>query len=243
MFSCPLQESRVNGDPASLDRYQLKHFKYSSHYWILQFISQAQRPLRILDVGTADGYLGAILKQQGHFVVGVERDAMLAEKARRYYDAFHLADLEAFDFPYENEFDFILLADVLEHLRDPAAILSRILPALKKSGQVILSVPNIANFIVRGLLLFGHFEYTERGILDQSHLRFFTLATINKLICENGYRIVDVVPTPVPVQLVAPKSDKRIFAPLHELHYAIVRARKTLFAYQFVISCAHRANL
>jgi 2-polyprenyl-3-methyl-5-hydroxy-6-metoxy-1,4-benzoquinol methylase len=138
--------------------YQLKDFKDNSHYWILHSLSQAQKPLRILDVGTANGYLGAILKKRGHWQGGVEREDTAAEQAEGYYDVFHHTDIEEFDFPYRHEFDYLLFADVLEYLRDPAAVIRRSLPCLKKNGQIIVSVPNIANFVIRTNLLVGRFE-------------------------------------------------------------------------------------
>jgi 2-polyprenyl-3-methyl-5-hydroxy-6-metoxy-1,4-benzoquinol methylase len=227
---------------ASALPYQLKQFKYNSHYWILKLIDEARRPLRILDVGTAGGYLGAVLKQRGHFLVGIERDAPLARQARSHYDEFHLADIETFEFPYREEFDFVLFADVLEHLREPAAVLRRALPCLKNNGEVIVSVPNIANVVIRLELLLGRFEYSDRGILDRTHLRFFTLASLRRMLRDCGCAVLQTRVTPVPVQLVVPITDGKLFSPLHEVHYALVRLWKSMFAYQFVMSAAVRSR-
>ena len=132
-----------------------------------------------------------------------------------------------------------MFADVLEHLRDPAsAVLERCIPALKESGKLIISVPNIANWIVRLSLLFGKFDYMDRGILDRTHLRFFTMSSLNQLMREVSCEVLSAIPTPLPVQLVLPVTDGKGFAPLHEAHYALTRCRKTLFAYQFVIVAA-----
>ncbi|MGH7797744.1 MAG: class I SAM-dependent methyltransferase [Candidatus Binatia bacterium] len=215
--------------------YRLKQFKYNSHYWILKFLSEARRPSRILDIGAADGYLGAILRQQGHYLVGVESDCALAQKARAHYDVFHTIDVESFEFPYRGEFDFILLADVLEHLRDPAGLLRRALRCLGPGGEIIMSLPNVAHLFVRLSLMFGRFEYSDRGILDRTHLRFFTLASMRQMIHDASYRVVELKPTTVPVQLVIPWTDQPIFEPLHELHFLAVRCCKTLLAYQFVV--------
>ena len=222
-------------DAAVPANYQLKHFKYSSHYWILKILADEKRPLRILDVGTADGYMGAILKKQGHYLIGVERNTKLAAAARLHYDRFHHVDIEEFDFPYHEEFDYILFADVLEHLRDPAAVIGRSLGALKPTGKVILSVPNVANFVVRMGLLFGRFDYGDRGILDRTHLRFFTLASARRMIADLSCQVVDIFATPVPVQMVFPITNHVIFAPLHETHYLLTLLWKTMFAYQFVV--------
>jgi 2-polyprenyl-3-methyl-5-hydroxy-6-metoxy-1,4-benzoquinol methylase len=222
--------------------YQFKHFKYSSHYWILKCLVDAGRPLRILDVGTADGYLGAILKEQGHHLVGVEYDRVLAEKARLHYSFLHRADIETFDFPYHHEFDVVIFADVLEHLIDPEKVLRRALPTLRPNGQVIISVPNVANVVVRLALLFGHFDYTDRGILDRTHLRFFTLASLRRLVDDCAFQIVRLFPTPIPVQIVLPFTDCRSLSLLHELHYLAVASLKSLLAYQFVICAQPRQS-
>jgi SAM-dependent methyltransferase len=219
-------------------RYEFKPFKYSSHYWILNTLRGEKEPVRILDVGTASGYLGKSWRRSGHYVAGIEYDAATAEKAREYYDAFEVADVESFAFPYRREFDYIVFADVLEHLRDPAAVLRRCLPALKDSGKIIISVPNIANWIIRLSLLFGKFDYMDRGILDRTHLRFFTLRSLKELMSEVSCEVLDAIPTPLPVQLVFPFTESSVFAPLHEAHYALTRCWETLFAYQFVVMAA-----
>ena len=215
--------------------YSLKQFKYNSHYWILDFLSRAKNPSRILDIGAADGYLGAILKQQGHFLVGVEADSQLASNARAHYHTLHCADVESFDFPYRGEFDYILLADVLEHLRDPVGLLHRVVPCLNGGGEIIISLPNVAHLFVRLSLMAGRFEYQDRGILDRTHLRFFTLASMKRMIDDSSCRIIELRPTSAPLQLVAPWTDNRLFAPLHELHFVAVRIFKALLAYQFVV--------
>ncbi|HEY4817109.1 MAG TPA: class I SAM-dependent methyltransferase [Candidatus Acidoferrum sp.] len=218
--------------------YEFKAFKYSSHYWILKMLEPEKQRLRILDVGTASGYLGAILSDRGHSVVGIENDVATAEKAKAYYDSFQLADLESYDFPYQKEFDYILFADVLEHLRDPAAVLRRCLPALKESGKIIISVPNVANLLVRLSLLFGRFDYMDRGILDRTHLRFFTLRTLKRMLIEASCRVLCVVATPLPLQIVSPFTDKKFFSPLHGALYILTRSWKTGLAYQFVVVAA-----
>ncbi len=215
--------------------YSLKQFKYNSHYWILNFLSRAKKPSRILDIGAADGYLGEILKQHGHFLVGVETNSEFADKARAHYDILHSADVETFDFPNRGEFDYILLADVLEHLKDPGGLLRRVVPCLNDGGEIIISIPNVAHLFVRLRLMLGHFEYQDRGILDRTHLRFFTLASMRRMIDDASCRILELNPTPAPIQVVAPWTDNGWFAPLHELHFMTVNLCKTLLAYQFVV--------
>ena len=223
-------------------RYEFKPFKYSSHYWILRALDREKTPVKILDVGTASGYLGKIWRGKDHFLAGIEYDAATAATAEKYYDTFQVADIETFGFPYVREFDYIVFADVLEHLRDPAAVLQRCIPALKESGKIVISVPNIANWIIRLGLLLGRFEYMDRGILDRTHLRFFTLRSLKELMGEVSCDVVDVVATPLPVQIVFPFTESKVFAPFHEAYYALTRCWKTLFAYQFVITATPQSN-
>jgi SAM-dependent methyltransferase len=218
--------------------YEFKAFKYSSHYWILKLLDGEAAPVRILDAGTAGGYLGRILKGRGHTVFGIEYDAATAERARQYYDSFQVANIETYEFPQEREFDYILFADVLEHLRDPAAVLRRCIPALKESGKIIISVPNVANILIRLSLLCGRFDYMDRGILDRTHLRFFTLRSLKQMVRDVSCDVLSVIPTPLPVQIVLPFTENNLFAPLHEIFYALTRSWKSLFAYQFVIVAA-----
>jgi len=216
--------------------YEFKPFKYSSHYWILKMLESEKSPVRVLDAGTAGGYLGKILKGRGHSVTGIESDAATAETAKNYYDSFTVADIETFEFPYWREFDCIVFADVLEHLRDPAGVLRTCIPALKESGKIIISVPNVANILIRLSLLFGKFDYMDRGILDRTHLRFFTLRSLKKMMSEASCGVLRVIPTPLPVQIVLPFTKNNFFAPFHEALYAFTRLWKTLFAYQFIIT-------
>jgi SAM-dependent methyltransferase len=228
----------VSGPTTPGSAYEFKAFKYSSHYWILNILAREKGPVKILDAGTASGYLGKILKGRGHYVAGIECDATAAERAKDYYNSFQVVDIETFEFPYRQEFDYIVFADVLEHLRDPVTVLRTCIPALKESGKIIISVPNIANFIVRLSLLFGKFDYMDRGILDRTHLRFFTLRSLKKMMSEVSCGVLGVVPTPLPVQIVLPFTENKFFTLLHEVCYALTRCWKTVFAYQFVITAA-----
>jgi SAM-dependent methyltransferase len=216
--------------------YQLKAFPYSSHDWILKILAREKRPLRILDFGAATGYLGMRLGEQGHSLAGVEADEQAAEQARPYYDPFYVADLDEFEFPARGAFDWILFADILEHLREPEKVLARALPCLYPSGKILISAPNVAHFAIRLGLLAGRFDYADRGILDRTHLRFFTLRTLEAMIERAGCRVLDVRAAPAPVQLVFPFTRAKAFAPLHHAHFALACLRKQLFAYQFVVT-------
>ena len=98
--------------------------------------------------------------------------------------------------------DAIVLGDVLEHLRDPSALLRLVHDSIGAKGRAFISVPNIANITVRLGLLLGVFEYRDRGILDNTHLRFYTMRTIRRQIETAGFRILAVRGSSVPIRLI-----------------------------------------
>jgi len=147
---------------------------------------------RALDVGCDTGNLGAFMKGMGLSVDGIEMDPVAALSAKDKLDSVSVgsvedpAVLDSLNGPY----DYIIFADVLEHLSSPEATLERVKPLLKAGGHVIASLPNVANFRVRFGLLFGRFEYTEIGILDRTHLRFYTRKSGTELFRRAGYEPV-----------------------------------------------------
>jgi 2-polyprenyl-3-methyl-5-hydroxy-6-metoxy-1,4-benzoquinol methylase len=98
-------------------------------------------------------------------------------------------------------FDKILLLDVLEHLPRPELILAACRKLLAPDGHILVSVPNVANITVRLMLLAGRFEYTERGILDRTHLRFYTRRTARRLVEQAGYAVAREKATVMPIEL------------------------------------------
>lgn len=150
----------------------------------------------VLDVGCGAGLLGAALKRRGAAtVVGVEVDPEAAAAAQGILDRVHLGDIEILDLPYgTSTFDCIILADVLEHLRDPWALLRRLVPMLAAHGRLIASLPNVRHWSVLRGLLQGKWTYLPAGILDQGHLRFFTLKTGQALLEAAGLAVLEVHP-------------------------------------------------
>jgi len=151
----------------------------------------------VLDVGCADGALGvALSKEKGCLVVGIEYSQLLAASASKKLSKVIRLDIERDKIPLKpSSFDVLVLADVLEHTREPGAVLSRLLPLVRKGGIVVVSVPNVANFSIRLKLLFGNWNYQKQGILDSSHLRFFTLRTSRQLLENAGLSVVSVSAT------------------------------------------------
>lgn len=150
----------------------------------------------VLDVGCGAGALGATLKQRGAaMVIGVEVDPDAAAAAQEVLDRVHVGDIEVLDLPYgTSSFDCIILADVLEHLRDPWALLKRLAPLLTAQGRLIVSLPNVRHWSVLRGLLEGEWIYLPAGILDQGHFRFFTLKSGRALLESAGLAVLEVYP-------------------------------------------------
>ena len=101
-----------------------------------------------------------------------------------------------------------------------------------------MSLPNVANIWVRLNLLLGRFNYTHVGILDESHLRFFTLQTSKKLAYDSGLDVVGINTTPIPLPILLPATQQgRSLSFLHLLNWGLTKLRKTLFGYQFILVC------
>ncbi len=146
----------------------------------------------ILDMGCHTGQFGAVLKKKACRVTGVEIDVEAAERAKRVLDRVAVGDVEnaaTFQKLDGQQYDVILFLDVLEHCRHPAGVLNAARKVLKPDGFVVASIPNIANWSVRINLLFGKFDYEPTGLMDETHLRFYTIRTVANLFSAAGYAI------------------------------------------------------
>jgi len=221
--------------------YQLKPDAYSSHAVILSRLGDG-RGRRALDVGAADGFLAERLTRQGWQVTALERDATQAAKARGRCHEVIVADLGQAAPRLRGSFDAIVFGDVLEHLSDPLPVLVALDRTLAGDGRVIVSVPNVAHVWVRLSLALGRWDYADRGILDRTHLRFFTKRSFAAILRDAGLGVEELVATPVPLPLVVPP---RFHGPLldaaHALSARAARAWKGGLAYQFVAVCRRAA--
>lgn len=174
-----------------------------SHVLLLRLAGGGRR---VLDVGCAAGDLTEALRRRNPVVVGIEKDPGAAAVARAKLVDVVIGDVESMDLVERfgpESFDTIVFGDVLEHLVDPAEALRRVKPLLARRGVVVASVPNVAHGAVRLALLRGAFEYTDVGLLDRTHLRFFTRGSVAELFEAAGFALVEVLETTVP-PLAAP---------------------------------------
>jgi len=186
-----LRTALEKAEPAPQHAFKYTEFQAdpaSTHSKIVSLVPPATR---VLEFGCATGYMSEVLKDRlGCTVVGIEIDHGAAALAEQHAERVIVGDAEKIDYAAElagEEFDVLLFADVLEHLKQPADVLRRVRPFIGENGVVIASIPNIAHASVRLALLGGEFRYREWGLLDDTHLRFFTRASIQDLFEETGY--------------------------------------------------------
>ena len=163
----------------------------NTHAFALEMIGHNKT---VLEVGCATGYFTKVLAERGCKVVGMELDPDAANVAEQWAERVVVGnadDAEAWDLVDDESFDVITFGDVLEHLGDPLAVLRTAVRKLKPSGFVVTSLPNVAHGDVRLSLLHGAFRYRETGLLDRTHVRFFTLETARELLREAGLVVVD----------------------------------------------------
>jgi len=172
-------------DP-SLSPYQFDPRKYSTQNTIISLIPNGSK--YILDVGCNSGYIGKYANLKHSEFFGVDFNAKALKMAADFYtDTFQVNLNFSLELPWNHKFDCIIFGDILEHLLEPARILQEFINTqLEKDGIVILSLPNVANYAVRMRLLLGNFDYTESGILDKTHLHFYTFKTAKLLIEKAG---------------------------------------------------------
>jgi 2-polyprenyl-3-methyl-5-hydroxy-6-metoxy-1,4-benzoquinol methylase len=215
--------------------YAFKADPHSSHSVILDWVGEG-RGRRLLDVGAAEGALARRLREQGWRVTAIEADPALAEAATAHCEAVVRADLDAGVPPLDGPFDVIVCGDVLEHLVDPLAGLRGLAGVLAPGGAIVLSIPNVAHLWVRLSLLAGRFDYGHRGLLDRTHLRFFTERSLRDLLREAHVRVERWTVTPVPLhQVVPPGRQGRWLDAVHGASAALARRLPRLLGYQFVV--------
>jgi methionine biosynthesis protein MetW len=150
----------------------------------------------VLDIGCSDGMLGRYLVKEKDCVVdGVDIDLVAIERCKGIYRKVICKDFERDSFLDEfqlRSYDYIVIADIIEHLVNPEKLLSEINKLIKPDGVIIFSIPNVNHIALAIHLLLGSFNYSKNGLLDQTHLRFYTYETIVKLLQSNGLHLWEI---------------------------------------------------
>jgi methionine biosynthesis protein MetW len=188
---------------------------------------------RVLDVGCAEGYLARELRARGCTVVGLEEDAAAAEVAREFCEEVVVGDVEREEVRsrVSGRFDRVLFGDVLEHLRDPGAVLRWARGLLGADGRAVISLPNIGNWSARREVLRGRFPYADHGLFDRTHLRFFTRSSARAFVEDAGFVVEHerFASGPLPLEGRLPW--------LGHTRPLWIRRSPELFALQVVLTC------
>ena len=208
---------------------QYKEYDIDYNKYIYEKIPKNKK---ILDIGCNTGLLGEALKKNKQCEVwGADYSREAIKLAKKRLDKTIVCDFEK-EIPFKKEkFDIIILADILEHLKNPEDLLLKIKKLLNSGGIILASIPNVANIYVRFNLLFGKWDYKNSGILDKTHLKFFTKKTMIKLFVESGYKINGIDSTPGFDFLIL-KHFKFLIA----LKEKLCKTHPKLFSTQFIIS-------
>ena len=148
---------------------------------------------RVLDLGCGPGRLAELLAGRGCTVVGIDVDPDALEAAANWCEQVVLADIdEAAARPETGEpFDAVCLLDVLEHLRQPEEVLRWAAKLLRPDGVIVVSLPNVAHAAVKLQLMSGHFERTDSGLLDRTHLHLYDRASAESLLLDAGLEVIE----------------------------------------------------
>jgi methionine biosynthesis protein MetW len=212
--------------------YTLKSSPTSSHSQIVEIIAPGSR---VLDLGCSQGLLASPLARKNVRVTGVDSGPpeRLADELETYYQR----DLEqSLELQEGRSFDYVVIADVIEHLRNRQQLLRSARRFLKEDGLLIISTPNIAIWFYRLSLLVGRFEYGPRGVLDETHVHLYTRQTFQREVERAGFRVVRRRVTALPFEVVFQATGKsRVVRWLAGAYYMLARAWPSMFAYQHIL--------
>ena len=215
--------------------YEYKSDPLSSHGQLLSYLAE-RKGAEVLDLGCSDGMLSMQIRSLGHTVTGVDLEEH--PKVHGRVDKFVQANLD-FGLPSDlpASVDVVVCADVLEHVRQPEVLLEELAPRLTAGGAVLASIPNFGHWYPRFRTLLGVFDYDRRGILDRTHVRFFTRRSFERMARGAGYQVRRVGATGLPFDVADRGGSGSVSAklkPIRAIDRALVKLRPQLFAYQFL---------
>jgi glycosyltransferase involved in cell wall biosynthesis len=212
--------------------YAAKEGEGTSHTVIAEMLAAIPSG-RVLDLGCSGGRLSERIRQFGHKVVGV--DSIEIAGVRDRVDDFFLGDLEdGLPEAAGGDFDVVIAADVIEHVRYPERLLRQMAEVLSPTGQIVISTPNFGHWYSRGRVALGAFDYDRRGILDETHLRFFSRKSLRRTIGAAGLDLLQLEYTGLPLEVLTRDDDNWKSRGARSVDRRLVRLRPTVFGYQFV---------
>lgn len=216
----------------------MKKFKYGGEKFEInsknkhKLLDWVRPDSRVLELGSASGYITRYLKEELTCrVTCVELDSEMAKLCDSYSEKTIIGNLDndLWTEEIEGKFDYIIMSDVLEHLRNPKITLETALRFLENQGEVLLSIPNVSHSAVIFSLYDGDFTYRELGLLDDTHIHFFTWKTFNKMLEDLNMKLVEASP-----KFKAPGcTELKKFIITHPLIALLIIFRRDAFTYQF----------
>ena len=212
--------------------YEYKPSPNSSHALVLDLVPDLV-PLRILDVGCGPGWVAAELRRRGHHVTGV--DLIADDGIDERTDRFVTADVEQ-GLPDDvgEGYDVVIAADVIEHVRNPDDLLADLAGRMDPRGRIIASVPNFAHWYPRARVAAGLFDYDQRGILDRTHVRFFTRRSFRRVLASTGLEVASEAYAGLPLDVLGVGG--ALGTAVSAIDGVARRVWPTMFAYQFVVT-------
>ncbi len=215
--------------------YHDKPSAWSSHSLIASYLSALPAQSKVLDIGAASGTLARMCQNKTLRLFGIEPNPDWAKIASPLYEKMWIGSISEMDQELLQGFDVIILGDILEHLPDPEVVLRKLVQCQPANSLFIISIPNVANLWVRLNLLLGRFDYADRGILDRTHLHFFTRKTLVAMVKNTGLEIISIQATPIPLELVSKFFETFPGRGLHAALAQLTSWLPTLLGYQFVL--------
>ena len=226
-------------DPTPAQRYVLKDFRGSSHRLLADWIRQLPQGTRILELGPGPAHVAQVARRPDLYWVGLEGSIDCLHGLHGTLSGGAIADLESIK-RLPKGYGAVLAADTLEHLNNPETMLRLIREALPPGGLLILSVPNVANLHVRLGLLFGNFDYRDRGILDRTHRYFFTARSLREMVEKAGFAVEKKAVSTIPLPLLFPSLPAPILGAMSALLSAATRLLPGILGYQILLTARAR---
>lgn len=216
------------------ERYQIKYFYGSSHWWVKDVVKSFKKGKKVLDIGPGSGFISDLYPKSEYTLVAVEIDEKTREILKPKYDSV-VECISKLD--KDEKYDYILLLDVLEHIAKPFEFLKNLKKYSHNETQFLISLPNVAHWSVRLPLFLGIFDYYDRGIMDKTHLQFFTRKRARQLIDYAGLKTINENSTIEPIEFVLPNSitNNPIFKLLSKLRQSLAKILPGFFAYQHLM--------
>jgi 2-polyprenyl-3-methyl-5-hydroxy-6-metoxy-1,4-benzoquinol methylase len=220
------------------ETYDVKLGFTSSHTMAID----AVRPgANVVDIGCGQGFVARELAKKAKHVTGVDQyvPAVSDDPKVTYYQW----NLDRDEFPVDlSDFEQVFLLDIIEHLREPDEFMERLRhAAVRRRPEIILTTANIGFFVTRFMLLLGHFNYGRKGILDRTHTRLFTFASLRELFEQAGYEVLEIkgIPAPYPKAV----GDNFLGHLMLNINKAFIWLSRGLFSYQIFIRAAAKPSV